>query len=136
MTESEQFVTGVCLVLFGFILGMLLFLLIRHWLFPEQACVPRKKRLSYTWDVRRTLGALQQLQVMIGRESAERDPSLADLVQLLRSMQRELGHSASLEGVIQTLVAQDIERQLACRKQKLTRPREAVAAGRQEATIR
>ncbi|SRR5712692_3263778 len=135
ITESELLLTGVCLVLFGFILGMMLFLLVRHLLFPEEAYEPRKKRLSYTWDVRRTLGALQELQVMIGRESAECDPSLADLVRLLRSVQREFGRSASLEGVIQALVAQDLERQRASRKRKPTCPREAVAAVRQEAVI-
>lgn len=119
MTDSELLLTGVCLVLFGFLLGMTLFFLVRHLLFPEEAYAP-KKRLSYKGNVRRTVGVLQQLQVMIGRECADRNPSLADLVDLVRSAQRDFGRSASLEGVIQALVAQDVARQRANRRRALT----------------
>ena len=58
------------------------------------------------------------IQVLIGREAAERDPSLADLVALIRGAQREFGRRASLKGTIQALVALDMKWQLASRKRQ------------------
>jgi len=75
---------------------------------------------------------LQQLQLLIGREAAERDPSLDDLVGLIRRAQREFGRRASLEGTIQALVVLDMERQLARRKRL---PVETLAQVQQETVI-
>jgi hypothetical protein len=116
--DGEMVLTSVCLVLFGFTLGMVVFFPVRHLIFPEEAYAPKNKPLSYKGDVLRTIGALQQLQVLIGREAAERDPSLADLVGLIRGAQREFGRRASLEGTIQALVALDMKWQLASRKRQ------------------
>lgn len=74
--------------------------------------------LSYTEDMRRTLSVLKQLQVLIERDAAEQDPGLMDIMQLLKDMQHTFGRTASLEAVIQALVAQDIKRQLISRKRK------------------
>lgn len=120
MTNSSLVLMGMCLVFFGFAVGVIVSFLIWRLRFPNEASAPKKKQLSYTGDVRRTLGVLQQLQAMIGREAAEGDPGLIDLVQVIGSMQRAFGRNASLEGVIQALVAQDIDRQLAQRKRRRT----------------
>ncbi len=117
MTMAAADLLYLCLVLFGFLVGVVVFFVIRHLLFPEEAYAP-KKRLSYTMEERRTLAVLQQLQAMIGAEAATRDPGLADLKRLLGSMQRDFGRNASLEDVIQLLVARDLERQLAARKRR------------------
>jgi hypothetical protein len=130
--NGEMVLTGFCLVLFGFTLGMLVFFLVRHLVFPEEAYAPKNKPLSYKGDVLRTIGVLQQLQLLIGREAAERDPSLADLVGLMRRAQGEFGRRASLEGTIQALVALDMERQLARRKRQ---PVETLAQVQQETVI-
>jgi len=130
--DGEMILTGFCLVLFGFTLGMLVFFLVRHLVFPEEAYAPKNKPLSYKGDVLRTIGVLQQLQLLIGREAAERDPSLDDLVGLIRRAQREFGRRASLEGTIQALVVLDMERQLARRKRL---PVETLAQVQQETVI-
>lgn len=114
--DGEMVLTGLYLVFFGFTLGLEVLFLARHLIFPEEACTPKKRPPSYKGDVLRTIGVLQQLQVVIGHEATERDPSLADLACLIRSAQREFGRSASLEGTIQALVVLDMERQLASRK--------------------
>ncbi len=116
--NGEMLLTGFCLVLFGFTLGMEVFFLVRHLVFPEETYAPKNKPLSYKRDVLRTIGVLQQLQVLIGHEGAERDPSLADLVGLIRGAQREYGRRASLEGTIQALVALDMKWQLASRERQ------------------
>jgi len=133
--DGEMILMGFCLVLFGFTLGMVVFFLVRHQVFPDKAYAPKNKSLSYKGDVLRTIGVLQQLQVMIGREAAERNPSLADLVGLIRSAQREFGRSASLEGTIQALVVLDMERQLVSRKYKPMPPIEALAPVQPETVI-
>jgi hypothetical protein len=130
--DGEMILTGFCLVLFGFTLGMLVFFLVRHLVFPEEAYAPKNKPLSYKGDVLRTIGVLQQLQLLIGREDAERDPSLDDLVGLMRRAQREFGRRASLEGTIQALVVLDMERQLVRRKRL---PGETLAQVQQETVI-
>ncbi len=118
MTTQGLLLIGICCVLFGLILGMSLCLLIWHGMRPEKLYTLKKKKpsLSYTGDVRRTIAALQQLQAIIGYETARQDPRLSDFVALLRSVQRHFGRQASLEGVIQSLVVQDTERQLRQRK--------------------
>ncbi len=133
--DGEMALTGICLVLFGFTLGMVVFFLVRHLVFPEEVYAPKRAPLSYKGDVLRSLGVLQQLQVLIGREAAERNPSLADLAGLIRAAQREFGRSASLEGTIQALVVLDMERQLASRKCKPTAPIKAPAPVQQETVI-
>jgi len=130
--DGEMILTGFCLVLFGFTLGMVVFFLVRHLVFPEEAYAPKNKPLSYKGDVLRTIGVLQQLQLLIGREDAERDPSLDDLVGLIRRAQREFGRRASLEGTIQALVVLDMERQLVRRKRL---PGETLTQVQQETMI-
>lgn len=117
MTMAAADLLYLCLVLFGFLVGVVVFFVIRHLAFPEEAYAP-KKRLSYTVDERRTLAVLQQLQAMLGAEAAASDPGLADLKRLLGSMQRDFGRNASVEDVIQLLVARDLERQLTARKRR------------------
>ena len=133
--DGEMVLMGFCLILFGFTLGMVVFFLVRHLVFPDKAYAPKNESLSYKGDVLRTIGVLQQFQVMVGREAAECNPSLADLVGLIRSAQREFGRSASLEGTIQALVALDLERQLVSRECKPTPPFEALAPVQPETVI-
>ncbi|HZU01995.1 MAG TPA: hypothetical protein VFA10_20150, partial [Ktedonobacteraceae bacterium] len=104
MTVQELVCMIICLLLLGMILGMLLALLLWQVTLPGKICAQKKtrRRLVYmVGDVRRTIGALQQLQALIGREVAEGDPGLGDIVHFIRSMQRLFGKKASLEGVIQ-----------------------------------
>ncbi len=65
---------------------------------------------------RRTIAVLQQLQVLIGAEPTRHDPSLADVERVLRAVQQAFGRYATLETVIQTLVAQDLAQQYAQRR--------------------
>ncbi len=133
--DGEMALTGICLVLIGLTLGIVVFFLVRHLVFPDEGYAPKRAPLSYKGDVLCTLGVLQQLQVLIGREAAERNPSLADLVDLIRAAQREFGRRASLEGAIQALVVLDMEQQLASRKRKPTPPVETVTPVQQEKVI-
>ncbi|SRR6266702_16371 len=133
--DGEMALTGLSLVLFGFTLGMVVFFLVRQLVFLEKADAPKSKLLSYNGDVLRTIGVLQQLQVLIGREAAECDPSLADLVGLIRVAQRDFGHRASLEGTIQALVVLDMEQQLASRKRQSAPPVETLAPVQLETSI-
>jgi len=133
--DGEMALTGLSLVLFGFTLGMVVFFLVRQLVFLEKADAPKSKLLSYNGDVLRTIGVLQQLQVLIGREAAECDPSLADLVGLIRVAQRDFGHRASLEGTIQALVVLDMEQQLASRKRQSAPPVETLAPVQLETAI-
>ena len=133
--DGEMALTGLSLVLFGFTLGMVVFFLVRQLVFLEKADAPKSKLLSYNGDVLRTIGVLQQLQVLIGREAAECDPSLADLVGLIRVAQRDFGHRASLEGTIQALVVLDMEQQLASRKRQSAPPVETLAPVQLETVI-
>ncbi len=133
--NGEMALTGLSLILFGFTFGILVFFLVRHLIFPVEVGTPKRKLLSYNGDVLRTIGVLQQLQVLIGREAAECDPSLADLVGLIRAAQRDFGHRASLEGTIQALVVLDMERQLASRKRQSAPPVETLAPVQLETAI-
>jgi hypothetical protein len=73
---------------------------------PEQPSQP------IVYDVRFLCAALQQLQVLFGSQpTVFYDPSLADIVHLIHSAQVRFGEDASLEQVIQSLVAEDIARQ-------------------------
>ncbi len=76
---------------------------------------------SVQGDLRRTVAVLQQLQVLIGCAATESDPNLADLLCLIQAVQREFGRTAPLEGVIQALVAQDLEQQMTVRRKIETR---------------
>jgi hypothetical protein len=109
---------GLCLLILTLILLVVWRLLLGLGIWARRPYALKKRTLTYRGDVRRTLAHLQQLQAMIGSEAASGDPSLTDLARLLRSMQREYGRDASLEGVIQALVAQDLDRQLSAHKQR------------------
>jgi hypothetical protein len=65
------------------------------------------------YDTRFACAVLQQLQALFGRDPTEDDPSLADLSAFIEQIQATFGPDASLESVIQALVADDLERQLA-----------------------
>jgi hypothetical protein len=111
---NDLLVVGLWFLLAGFSLGIGTCFLI--WKLMLAKPTDSRKLLSYQGDLRRTVAILQQLQVLIGYEAAEGDPSLADLLHLLQGAQRDFGRTATLEGVIQTLVAQDLEQQLMARK--------------------
>lgn len=78
----------------------------------------------YFTDLDRSIGVLQQLQVLL---AADGDVNLADVAHLVLSMQQEFGPDASLESVIQALVVQHLERQLACRRGRMTGAQEVAA---------
>jgi hypothetical protein len=65
---------------------------------------------TYIDDLTRTIGALQQLQVLMAAWS---DPTLADVAHLVGSMQQDFGPGESLEHVIQALVGCHLALQLA-----------------------
>ena len=135
LTTSELGVLAVCLMLGGLIFGMIICLVVMRLVFPGVATSPRKHvSLSSQEDLRRTLAVLQQLQVIVGYEAATQNPGLRDLVDVVRMVQRAFGRNASLEAVIQTLVAQDIERQLAERKLQQTSAPQAIPP-QQEAVV-
>jgi hypothetical protein len=79
---------------------------------------------EYLTDLDRTLGVLQQIQVLLAGSGdvsladacLVRSVSLADVARLVLSMQQEFGPDASLESVIQALVVQHLERQFARRR--------------------
>lgn len=118
-------VTLFALAFVGSVLSGIAFVLLcyreQFWFLTAITLFRKRKQqvvLSYTEDVRRTLNVLKQLQVLIGRDAAEQDPGLLDIMRLLQDMQHVFGRSASLEAVIQALVAQDIKHQLVTRKLK------------------
>lgn len=67
---------------------------------------------TYADDLSRTIGALQQLQVLM---ASWQTPTLADVAHLIVSMQQDFGSTAPLEQVIQTLVGQHLASQMAHR---------------------
>jgi hypothetical protein len=64
---------------------------------------------TYAEDLSRTIGALQQLQVLM---APWQNPTLADVAHLVLSMQQDFGSSESLEQVIQALVGQHLASQM------------------------
>lgn len=66
----------------------------------------------YQNDLTRTIGVLQQLQVLCATQG---DVSLADLIRVVRDMQREFGDQSQLEHVIQSLVGRHLCQQLTVR---------------------
>lgn len=67
----------------------------------------------YKSDLARTIGVLQQLQKLV---AAQDDASLADVMQVVRDMQRDFGEDSQLESVIQTLVGQHLTPQITARR--------------------
>ena len=139
LTIYECVIAAICVLLLGFILGLLLCrLLLRLYSEAGMQQPVSRQPLSYRGDIRQTVAVLQQLQVMIGRKSAESNPNLADLATLLCTMQQHFGHVASLERVIQVLVAQDLEQQLENRRrghQSLTTTAPCYVESRQKVVI-
>ena len=68
----------------------------------------------YHSNLTRTIGVLQQLQVLCAAQGD--DASLADVIGVVRDMQREFGEDSQLENVIQTLVGQHLSQQLITRR--------------------
>lgn len=109
---------GLCFLILALILLVVWRLLLSLGLWARKPYALKKRTLTYRGDVRRTLALLQQMQAMIGSAAASGDPGLTDLARLIGSMRREFGRDASLEGVIQALVAQDLAQQLSARKSR------------------
>ena len=134
-STALPFVPGMCLILFSFLFVTLVFFLVQRFIFPKETYTRRtytlRKRRRQRHSCkggRQAVQALQRTQTLLGRESAECDPGLADVGAYLQVLQQSLyaaqatfGRNASLEGVIQTLVAQDIEQQLAQRAGSATK---------------
>lgn len=68
---------------------------------------------DYRSDLTRTIGVLQQLQVLC---AGQYDASLADVIRVVHTMQHDFGEDAQLESVIQVLVGQHLAPQLAARR--------------------
>ncbi len=73
---------------------------------------------TYADDLSRTIGALQQLQVLM---ASWQNPTLADVARLVLRMQQEFGSSEPLEHVIQSLVGQHLTSQMARRLSRRAR---------------
>ncbi len=73
---------------------------------------------AYADDLSRTIGALQQLQVLM---APWQNPTLADVARLVLRMQHDFGSSEPLENVIQTLVGQHLTSQVARRMSRQAR---------------
>ncbi len=80
---------------------------------PFQAATSSTLPPVYQDDLTRTIGVLQQLQVLFATRQG--DVSLADVIQVMRDMQREFGDQSQLEHVIQSLVGRHLCQQLAAR---------------------
>jgi hypothetical protein len=81
---------------------------------------------AYTDNLSRTIGALQQLQVLM---ASWQNPTLADVARLVLHMQQDFGSSEPLENVIQSLVGQHLLCQLSARS------RGATLSARQEVVV-
>lgn len=68
----------------------------------------------YQSDLTRTIGVLQQLQILV---AAPGEASLADVIQIVRDMQHQYGEDSQLERVIQALVGRHLGQQIAARRQ-------------------
>jgi hypothetical protein len=68
---------------------------------------------AYTFELARTLGVLQQLQVLLGGYATA---TLEDISSAIAGIQAEFGAQADLEGVIQQLVTRHLAEQYARRK--------------------
>src|SRR6266852_995040 len=72
----------------------------RHFT-PFQTATSSSLPPVYQNDLTRTIGVLQQLQVLYAMQG---DVSLADIIQVVHDMQHEFGEQSQLEHVIQSLV--------------------------------
>ncbi len=120
-THDDRLFTITKLAFFNFCITIMFSSFLRYIIFPAKISIMKKATwtkpaLAYKDDLRQTLGVLQQLQVLIGTDATQNNPSLAEVSRMIHTIQREFGKQASLETVIQALVAQDIERQLTQRK--------------------
>jgi len=68
----------------------------------------------YLDDLTRTIGGLQQLQVLC--TTVQGDVSLEDVIQVVRQMQHEFGERSQLEQVIQSLVERNLYQQFTMRR--------------------
>jgi hypothetical protein len=78
----------------------------------------------YLDDLTRTIGILQQLQILC--TSVQGDVSLDDVIQVVRQLQNEFGERSQLEQVIQRLVGKHLNRQLLARRLAHQRQAEAM----------
>ena len=82
----------------------------------QQATISSPFAPVYQSDLARTIGVLQQLQILYATQS--NDTSLTDVIQVIHDMQREFGENSLLENVIQALVGRQLGQQLANRRQQ------------------
>jgi len=80
----------------------------------QQAVTSYQLPPVYMTDLTRTIGVLQQLQVLC--DSTRADTSLDDVIQVICQMQCEFGERSQLEQVIQSLVGRYLSQQLAARR--------------------
>ena len=74
----------------------------------------------YLPDTKRTIGVLQQLQVLLAHVGGE--VTLEDVVLQVAALQAEFGPGAVLEDVIQTLVVRQLAGQLVQRQMRSALP--------------
>jgi hypothetical protein len=79
----------------------------------SQAAISSLFAPVYQSDLARTIGVLQQLQVLC---AAQGDVSLADVIGAVRDMQHAYGEDSQLEDVIQSLVDQHLSQQFITRR--------------------
>ena len=89
----------------------------------SQAAISSLFAPVYQSDLARTIGVLQQLQVLC---AAQGDVSLADVIGAVRDMQHAYGEDSQLEDVIQSLVGQHLSQQFVTRR--LTRQQHHIEA--------
>ena len=80
----------------------------------QQAATSHQLPPVYLDDLSRTIGVLQQLQVLCS--ALPGDVSLDDVLQVVRRMQYEFGEQSQLEHVIQNLVGRNLKRQVLARR--------------------
>lgn len=72
---------------------------------------------TYQTETRRTIGVLQQWQVLLSpRCPTATEVTLADVQAVTASLQEAFGVFTSLESIIQQLVSQDLREQIAQRR--------------------
>lgn len=84
------------------------------FILQQQAVTSHQLPPVYLTDLTRTIGVLQQLQMLCA--STQVDVSLDDVIQVIRQMQCEFGERSQLEQVIQSLVGRHLSQQLAARQ--------------------
>jgi hypothetical protein len=80
----------------------------------QQAATSHQLPPVYLDDLTKTIGVLQQLQVLCSARQG--DVSLANVIHVVHQMQYEFGEQSHLEQVIQNLVGRNLKRQMLARR--------------------